>query len=87
VARKVLRLLGKSEDLIQFVKDRPGHDRRYAVDIGRLKTLDWKPRFSFEEALGETVEWYKTHAAWWQKLRKKKKGFQDYYQTQYGGKV
>lgn len=84
VARKVLKILGKPETLIQFVKDRPGHDRRYAVEIGKLKTLGWRAKVSFEEALGQTVEWYKTHATWWQKLRKKQKEFQEYYQLQYG---
>jgi len=85
MARRVLKILGKSEDLIQFVKDRPGHDRRYAVAIGKLETLGWRPRHSLQEALEETVAWYKAHTAWWQKLRKKKKEFQDYYQIQYGG--
>ena len=86
MARKVLKILGKPETLIQFVKDRPGHDRRYAVDCGKLRGLGWQPRFSFQQALQETIEWYQTHSAWWQKLRKRKKEFQDYYHLQYGEK-
>ncbi len=83
MARRVLKLLGKSEDLIQFVKDRPGHDRRYALDSKKLQALGFRPKVSFEKALKETVEWYKTHSAWWQKLRKKQKEFQEYYEIQY----
>jgi dTDP-glucose 4,6-dehydratase len=87
MARRILQLLGKTESLIQFIKDRPAHDRRYALDTGKLQDLGWRPRFSFPEALRQTVEWYKTHSTWWQKLRQKGKEFQEYYQLQYGGKV
>ena len=58
VVRKILQILGKPPDLITFVEDRPGHDRRYAVDTTKIRKLGWFPRWSFEEALKETVNWY-----------------------------
>jgi len=59
VAKKVLEILGKPESLISFVKDRPGHDWRYAVDSSATRSLGWQPRVSFEEGLRKTVEWYR----------------------------
>jgi len=58
VTHRILNTIGASEDLIEFVEDRPGHDRRYALDITRIETLGWEPRWSFEEGLGRTVEYY-----------------------------
>ena len=61
--------------LIQFVRDRPGHDARYAVDSGKIMTeLGWQPRVSFDEGLAETVHWYKTHPEWWEPLLKRSTG-------------
>lgn len=66
VINKILKLLGKDESSIEFVKDRPGHDRRYAVDWSKIQTeLGWKPEHSFDEWLEKTVEWYKTNEEWW----------------------
>ena len=65
VARSILQILGKPDTLIQFVEDRPGHDRRYSVDITRIRGLGWAPRHSFDQALRRTVEWYRTHEDWW----------------------
>lgn len=59
VAKMILRIMGKSEDLIQFVEDRPGHDWRYALDSSNTRELGWKPKVSFEEGMKKTVEWYK----------------------------
>ena len=59
VAKMILRILGKSEALLSFVADRPGHDWRYAVDSSAMRALGWKPRVSFEEGLSKTVEWYR----------------------------
>ncbi len=65
LVKKLLDLLGKSHDLIQFVKDRPGHDWRYAIDASKLqKNCHWKPQYSFEAALEETVNWYKKNVHW-----------------------
>jgi len=65
LTRKILKYLGKSEDLIQFVQDRPGHDKRYSLDCTKIKALGWKPRHDFETALKETITWYKENKEWW----------------------
>lgn len=66
IVKKILNLLQKPESLITFVEDRPGHDTRYSLDSSKLTTqLGWKPKFSFEEALQSTVQWYLTNEKWW----------------------
>ena len=71
VVKKILALMGKSEDMIEFVKDRPGHDRRYAIDWTKINTeLGWQPKHDFDMWLGKTIEWYKTHESWWRPLKK-----------------
>jgi len=72
VAEKILEIVGKPLSLIQSVADRPGHDRRYAVDTSRLRALGWAPRWEFEQGLRQTVEWYRAHADWWQEIKRKK---------------
>ncbi len=70
VAKKVLKILGKSGDNIKFVKDRAGHDRRYAVSWKKInKTLGWEPKFDFEIWLKQTVDWYKENEWWWKPLK------------------
>ena len=70
VVREIARAVGASEDLIRFVTDRPGHDRRYAIDFSRAREeLGWTPARTFEEGLRETVAWYLTHREWWQRVR------------------
>ena len=70
VVRAVLRILGKPDSLIQFVVDRPGHDRRYAMDATRMRTrLEWAPAHTFEAGLEETVSWYVEHTRWWQRVK------------------
>jgi len=64
----LLKILGKDESSIEYVKDRPGHDRRYALDVSKLSALGWKPRHAFKTAIELTVEWYKNNEAWWKKL-------------------
>nr|WP_231503208.1 GDP-mannose 4,6-dehydratase [Caldicellulosiruptor bescii] len=60
IAKLILKLLGKPENLIQFVADRPGHDRRYAIDSSKIqKELGWKVEYKFDEAIRKTIEWYK----------------------------
>ena len=69
IVEKILELLGKSRDLIEFVKDRPGHDKRYSIDSSKIQNeIGWKPRYGFEKALSETVEWYKENQTWWEPL-------------------
>jgi len=69
VARDVLRLTGRSHALLQRVTDRPGHDRRYAVDASKMKAeLGWEPRLRFQEGLASTVEWYRRNEGWWKRI-------------------
>ncbi len=69
----ILKLLGKDESMIEYVKDRPGHDKRYALDIAKIKALGWQPRHNFKDALKLTIEWYKNNETWWKKLIKCRK--------------
>ena len=83
IVKAVLRLLRKPESLIQFVKDRPGHDRRYAIDARKAQAkLGWGPRRGFEQALAETVRWYVDHRPWWERIISGE--YLRYYQQQYG---
>ena len=83
LVRKVLAALGKPESLITYVKDRPGHDRRYAIDATKIRReLSWAPRFTFDEALPLTIRWYQEHADWLAKVRSG--AYRDYYERQYG---
>ena len=85
VVKEILRLLGKGEDLIHYVKDRPGHDRRYAMDSSKARaTLGWRPQFTFEAGLRETVQWYRDNRRWWERVRSG--AYQDYYRQQYGAR-
>ncbi len=69
---KILELLGKTEDMIDPVRDRLGHDRRYSLDCSKLKKeLGWETRYNFEQALEKTVKWYKDNEKWWRPLKKK----------------
>jgi dTDP-glucose 4,6-dehydratase len=77
----ILRELGKSESLKTFVKDRQGHDRRYALKTEKIQKLGWKPRHSFEEAMRETITWYKDNRQWWKKLKSGE--YLDYYKQHY----
>ena len=70
VAKKILAIMNESEDKIEFVKARPGHDRRYAVDFSKIKNeLGWEPLHSFDEWLKETVKWYQENTDWWRNLK------------------
>jgi dTDP-glucose 4,6-dehydratase len=82
VTRRILKILGKSEDLITFVRDRPAHDRRYALTCERVKALGWRPRTPFAEGLEATVQWYVEREDWWRPL--KDAAFDEYYRRQYG---
>lgn len=70
LVHRLLKLLGKPESLIQFVTDRPGHDRRYSLDSSKIRTeLGWKPIYSFDDALAFTVNWYLGNRQWWQRVK------------------
>lgn len=69
LVRKIIGLLGKPENLIRYVQDRPGHDRRYAIDASKIRReLQWVPKYSFERGLEETVHWYQDHEEWWRRI-------------------
>lgn len=83
IVKLILNKLGKSEDLIEYVKDRPGHDRRYAIDSTKIQTeLGWKPEYKFEEAISSTIDWYLNNKNWWERIISG--DYQNYYQTMYG---
>jgi dTDP-glucose 4,6-dehydratase len=83
LTRRILRLLGKPESLIRFVPDRPGHDRRYALDCTKAeRTLGWSAQISFDEGLEQTIRWYCDHADWVAAIRTQ--DYMNYYQRQYG---
>jgi dTDP-glucose 4,6-dehydratase len=85
VVKEILRLVGKSESLIHYVKDRPGHDRRYAMDSSKARAvLGWTPAHTFESGLRQTVDWYIQNKSWWERVRSG--AYQAYYQQQYGNR-
>jgi len=85
VVREILRQVGKPESLIRFVKDRPGHDRRYAMNPGRIEEeLGWRPRVSFEEGLADTIRWYRDHSDWWRRV--KDGSYREFYAKWYGNR-
>jgi dTDP-glucose 4,6-dehydratase len=86
VVESLLEILGKPKSLIHFVKDRPGHDRRYAIDPSLIESeLGWRPRESWETGLQKTIEWYRDNAPWLERARSG--AYQDYYREQYGAEV
>ncbi len=81
IATQVLELLGKPRSLLRFVKDRPGHDRRYSLDCSKIRRLGWEPARNFEEGLAETVRWYVENETWWRPLKSGE--YWEYYQKNY----
>jgi dTDP-glucose 4,6-dehydratase len=82
VAQTILDRLGKPHSLIRFVTDRPGHDRRYAIDFSKIeRELGWRPTVSFEEGISRTIEWYLTYREWWKKIKTGE--YLDYYHRMY----
>jgi dTDP-glucose 4,6-dehydratase len=84
LTHRILELLGKPKTLITPVTDRPGHDRRYALDSAKAQALGWRPTYAFDDALRATVEWYRTHEAWWRPIKSGE--FRAYYDRQYSGR-
>jgi dTDP-glucose 4,6-dehydratase len=82
VVRRVLELTGRDESLIEFVTDRPGHDRRYSLSSEKLRALGWEPGVRFEDGLGRTVDWYRENAWWWEPIRSG--AYREYYERHYG---
>lgn len=82
IIKLILSHLNKGEELIEYVKDRPGHDRRYAIDSSKIKNeLGWKPAFTFENAIGDTIDWYLKNENWWKRIISGE--YQKYYEMQY----
>ena len=80
--KKILMLMDKDANQIEYVKDRPGHDRRYAIDWSKIRhELGWKPVYDFNEALKLTIDWYKNNEIWWKKIKSGE--YNDYYKNQY----
>lgn len=81
IVKFILKELGKGETEIEYVKDRPGHDRRYSLDSSKLRELGWEPKYDLETALKKTVDWYKNNEKWWQPLKSGE--YLSYYNKQY----
>jgi dTDP-glucose 4,6-dehydratase len=85
IVRYILTRLSKPESLIRYVTDRPGHDRRYAMDASKLKKeLGWEPSIGFEDGMNQTVQWYLEHDAWWQRIKTGE--YLTYYEKWYGNR-
>jgi dTDP-glucose 4,6-dehydratase len=82
----ILDLVGRPASLITRVQDRPGHDRRYALDTSKLAAAGWRPEVAFADGLAATVEWYRRNEAWWRPIKEQDPAFRAYYETQYGGR-
>jgi len=81
VVKLMLEYLNKDETYVEYVKDRPGHDRRYSLNCAKIKKLGWRPSYKFDEALKSTINWYINNKGWWKKLKLRSK---NYYKKQYG---
>ncbi|HBE81118.1 MAG TPA: dTDP-glucose 4,6-dehydratase, partial [Firmicutes bacterium] len=85
IVKLILKTLAKPESMIQYVKDRPGHDRRYAIDASKIKkTLGWEPTIRFEHGIQETIQWYLEHRQWWERIKSGE--YRQYYQKMYGNR-
>ena len=86
ITETILREMGKNwDECVQYVKDRPGHDRRYAIDASKIKReLGWEPKHRFEEAIKTTIQWYRDHETWWRAIKSGE--YLKYYETQYAGR-
>lgn len=81
ITREILRLLDKGEELIRYVADRPGHDRRYSIDCTKAHALGWRPATPFVAGLERTVAWYRDNPEWWRPIKSGE--WRDYYAAQY----
>ena len=82
VVKRVIELTGADESLIEYVTDRPGHDRRYSLGSEKVRALGWEPQVRFAEGLERTVDWYREHTAWWEPIRSG--DYLEYYARHYG---
>jgi dTDP-glucose 4,6-dehydratase len=82
VVKRILELTGRDESLIEYVRDRPGHDRRYSLSSDKVRALGWDPVVDFAEGIGRTVAWYRENGWWWEPIRSGE--YREYYERQYG---
>jgi dTDP-glucose 4,6-dehydratase len=86
IVKIILKLLGKGDDHITYVKDRPGHDRRYAIDSGKIqKELGWSPKYQFDGGIEKTIKWYVENENWWRRIMKGE--YLNYYKKNYSNKM
>lgn len=81
VVKTIIKALGKSEDLIEFVEDRLGHDKRYAIDPSKLEKLGWKPTYNFDSGIKQTIDWYLDNQNWWETILSGE--YKNYFEKQY----
>jgi dTDP-glucose 4,6-dehydratase len=82
VVSRIIELCGADDSLIEFVTDRPGHDRRYSLSSQKLRELGWEPQVRFDDGLPRTVAWYRDNGWWWEPIRSG--AYREYYERQYG---
>ena len=82
VVQRIIAATGADDSLIEYVTDRPGHDRRYSLSSAKVRELGWEPRVRFEDGLSETVQWYRDNTWWWEPIRSG--AYREYYERQYG---
>lgn len=87
LTKRILSVLGKPLSLIQKVKDRLGHDRRYALDSTKLRKTGWSEKHPFEKTLRETILWYRDNESWWRHIKEKNRDFKEYYAKAYAGRI
>lgn len=86
IVKIILKILGKGEDQITYVKDRPGHDRRYAIDSSKIMSeLGWSPKYQFDEGIEETIKWYFDNESWWRRIMKGE--YLNYFEKNYANKM
>jgi dTDP-glucose 4,6-dehydratase len=85
MAEWILEVLGKSRQLIRYVEDRPGHDRRYALKASKIRGLGWQPSIPLEQGLSSTLDWYRSQRAWWERIKSGE--YRKYYSEMYGQRL
>jgi len=85
VVKRIIELTGADEGQLEYVTDRPGHDRRYSLGSEKIRALGWEPQVDFSQGLEQTVSWYRDNPAWWEPIRSG--DYREYYERQYGSKI